>query len=109
MGFGIFKKIKQGLTKISDFGKKALKSVMDNAPKVIDATDSFLSKTSTFGDKIVKSGIADSLPSQTSHFVDKALERLNIDKNKLLQNMNNVNEKVQSINFAGRSWRPKFN
>ena len=98
MGFGIFKKIKQGLTKISDFGKKALKSVMDNAPKVIDATDSFLSKTSTFGDKIVKSGIA-----------DKALERLNIDKNKLLQNMNNVNEKVQSINFAGRSWRPKFN
>ena len=98
MGFGIFKKIKQGLTKISDFGKKALKSVMDNAPKVIDATDSFLSKTSTFGDKIVKSGIA-----------DKALERLKIDKNKLLQNMNNVNEKVQSINFAGRSWRPKFN
>ena len=87
MGFGIFKKIKQGLTKISDFGKKALKSVMDNAPKVIDATD-----------KIVKSGIA-----------DKALERLNIDKNKLLQNMNNVNEKVQSINFAGRSWKPKFN
>ena len=98
MGFGIFKKIKQGLTKISDFGKKALKSVMDNAPKVIDATDSFLSKTSSFGDKIVKSGIA-----------DKALERLNIDKNKLLQNMNNVNDKVQSINFAGRSWRPKFN
>ena len=98
MGFGIFKKIKQGLTKISDFGKKALKSVMDNAPKVINATNSFLSKTSTFGDKIVKSGIA-----------DKALERLNIDKNKLLQNMNNVNEKVQSINFAGRSWRPKFN
>ena len=90
MGFGIFKKIKQGLTKISDFGKKALKSVMDNAPKVIETTD-----------KIVKSGIA-----------DKALERLNIDKNRLLQNMNNVNEKVQSIksvNFAGRSWKPKFN
>ena len=100
MGFGIFKKIKQGLTKISDFGKKALKSVMDNAPKVINTADSFLSKTSAFGDKIVKSGIA-----------DKALERLNIDKNKLLQNMNNVNEKVQSIksvNFAGRSWKPKF-
>ena len=88
MGFGIFKKIKQGLTKISDFGKKALKSVMDNAPKVINTAD-----------KIVKSGIA-----------DKALERLNIDKNKLLQNMNNVNDKIQSgVNFAGRSWKPKFN
>ena len=98
MGFGIFKKIKQGLTKISDFGKKALKSVMDNAPKVINTAD-----------KIVKSGIA-----------DKALERLNIDKNKLLQNMNNVNEKLRfparsddkiqsGVNFAGRSWRPKFN
>ena len=99
MGFGIFKKIKQGLTKISDFGKKALKSVMDNAPKVINTAD-----------KIVKSGIA-----------DKALERLNIDKNKLLQNMNNVNEKlrfpersdekvqsIKSVNFAGRSWKPKF-
>ena len=73
--FGIFKKIKQGLTKISDFGKKTLKSVMDNAPKIID----------------------------------KTLERLNIDKNKLMQNMNNVNDKIQSgVNFAGRSWRPKF-
>lgn len=83
MGFGIFKKLKQGLAKIADFGKKALKTVIDKAPQIINT-----------GQKILSSGVADGV-----------LGKLNIDKNKLVGGLNTASN---AVNFAGKSWAPKL-
>ncbi len=94
MGFGIFKKIKQGITKIADFGKKTLKKIADNAPKIIDTAQ-----------KVIDLGR-----------VDGMLDKLNIDKNKLTVGLNKADNAVNSlreykpggVNFAGRSWIPQI-
>lgn len=83
MGWGIFNKLKQGIAKIADFGKKALKTVIDKAPAIINA-----------GQKVLNSGVADGV-----------LGKLNIDKNKLMGGLNTANN---AVNFAGKSWAPKL-
>ena len=83
MGWGIWKKIKQGLSKVAQFGKKALKTVIDKAPDIISKSR-----------KIIDSGVADA-----------ALQKLKIDKGKL----NQVLDKGEAVvNFAGRRWQPQL-
>ena len=106
MGWGIWKKIKQGISKIGAFGKKIINKVVENAPKIINTASN-----------ILNSGKADGI-----------LNKLNINKDKLNNGLNmmgkitNLGNNVGNnsfgaaseagpnpvINFAGKSWAPQF-
>ena len=106
MGWGIWKKIKQGISKIGAFGKKIINKVVENAPKIINTATN-----------ILNSGKADGI-----------LNKLNINKDKLNNGLNmmgkitNLGNNVGNspfrtaseagpnpvINFAGKSWAPQF-
>ena len=102
MGWGIWKKIKQGISKIGAFGKKIINKVVENAPKIINSATN-----------ILNSGKADGI-----------LNKLNINKDKLNNGLKTM-EKITNlgntpfraageagpnpvINFAGKSWAPQF-
>ena len=106
MGWGIWKKIKQGISKIGQVGKKIINKVVENAPKIINTASN-----------ILNSGKADGI-----------LNKLNINKDKLNNGLNmmgkitNLGNNVGNssfgaagetgpnpvINFAGKSWAPQF-
>ena len=102
MGWGIWKKIKQGISKIGQVGKKIFNKVVENAPKIINTATN-----------ILNSGKADGI-----------LNKLNINKDKLnnglktmekITNLGNSPFKAAGeagpnpvINFAGKSWAPQF-
>ena len=102
MGWGIWKKIKQGISKIGQVGKKIINKVVENAPKIINTATN-----------ILNSGKADGI-----------LNKLNINKDKLnnglktmekITNLGNSSFKAAGeagpnpvINFAGKSWAPQF-
>ena len=106
MGWGIWKKIKQGISKIGAFGKKIINKVVENAPKIINTATN-----------ILNSGKADGI-----------LNKLNINKDKLnnglktMEKITNLGNNVGNssfraageagpnpvINFAGKSWAPQF-
>ena len=106
MGWGIWKKIKQGISKIGQVGKKIINKVVENAPKIINTATN-----------ILNSGKADGI-----------LNKLNINKDKLnnglktMEKITNLGNNVGNspfraaseagpnpvINFAGKSWAPQF-
>ena len=102
MGWGIWKKIKQGISKIGAFGRKIFNKVVEHAPKIINTASN-----------ILNSGKADGI-----------LNKLNINKDKLnnglktmekITNLGNSPFRTDSeagpnstINFAGRTWAPQF-
>ena len=53
MGWGIWKKIKQGISKIGAFGKKIINKVVENAPKIINMK--IPSSVSSFGNNVFES------------------------------------------------------
>lgn len=97
MAWGIFKKIKQGIAKIADFGKKALKTVVDKAPQILETGK----KIMDVGGKFVNSDVGNSV-----------LGKLNIDKNKLMNGMNTANNFINkadnAVSFAGKNWIPQL-
>ena len=106
MGWGIWKKIKQGISKIGAFGRKIINKVVENAPKIINTATN-----------ILNSGKADGI-----------LNKLNINKDKLnnglktMEKITNLGNNVgnspfraaseagpnSAINFAGRTWTPQL-
>lgn len=98
MGWGIFKKIKQGISKIADFGKKALKTIVDKAPQILETGK----KIMDVGGKFVNSDIGNSV-----------LNKLNVNRDKLMNGINTANNIINkgenAVNFAGRTWAPQYN
>ena len=109
MGWGIWKKIKQGISKIGQVGKKNINKVVENAPKIINTASNAINSATN----ILNSGKADGI-----------LNKLNINKDKLnnglnmmgkITNLGNSPFRAASeagpnpvINFAGKSWAPQF-
>ena len=96
MGWGIWKKIKQGISKIGQVGRKIFNKVVEHAPKIINTATN-----------ILNSGKADGI-----------LNKLNINKDKLNNGLNMMGKITNLgnssfgpnpvINFAGKSWAPQF-
>ena len=93
MGWGIWKKIKQGISKIGAFGKKIINKVVENAPKIINTATNILN---------------------SGNYADGILNKLNINKDKLnnglktMEKITNLGNPNSAINFAGKSWTPQF-
>lgn len=86
MGWGIWKKLKQGINKLANFGKKSVKKGIDIATKALDVADKVLPVLDTAG-------------------IDTG--RLKIAKNiaeKVVDHVSNG----QGISFNGKQWFPKL-
>ena len=103
MGWGIWKKIKQGISKIGQFGRKIFNKVVENAPKIINTASNVINSASN----ILNSGKADGILNKLNINKDKLNNGLNM-MGKITNLGNNVGNPNSAINFAGRTWTPQL-